>query len=705
MLINATSLAVKRAATGAGGQPFNSGHNGGAFDWISAVSGLASAIVGIITLITVYIGATQFLSQNRMYRHGLSWRSLGHWQKIVDKSGLFGLQSRIAAPTVSLKSLAKQEWEPSISFPIGFPKVKNGTIEDGESFVQAKASWVNFMQALGLGPHQNHLYEMQDAPELLNGIVPMQWAGSDLVSISSILGFQSPEDKPSYKSSMPLPMQWSSPLGWLQFRASANGCVAQFRPRRKPRDQISPSLHSYYDPQDLVLPSKTSVLCSRLWTAINGYVLQENRVLYLGGADKHKRPQDIDDDAEMGNEELLRNIMKEDLPEQELMRQMFGKKEARSTALNQEVERTRSAMAQKTTGSLGRDTTESFLESILNTEKQKIDRKEVLRPCPGLLSTVVEGQLAFSRGLEEPNYTYIEYDRKYAVLEDIDRLQYPFNLGDLYLDGKLLKLVKEAVLQLQPDGFYFSPSFFVASDLREIFENIQAQSNTLKEVFPSSCTQGLETLNGSGGDIEGLMRSLTAVMSRTRSHAPESPPAPEKNRHVILVKAMELCNDLQRTRKTARAHFSVPDMQLIAKAASSLRTEFLQPRENTQTLDLVWALIYSRQVVRAVLRALSKAPMARFLETPVFCKNNKLDLVGLLGDALHDEMEEKQNDDEENQIPGHYHIPHLDDGNFTGEDILAALALVFLTYFWIDKSWITDTSHYDATIPHSVLMC
>ncbi|EGR50384.1 uncharacterized protein TRIREDRAFT_76360 [Trichoderma reesei QM6a] len=647
MLINATSLAVKRAATGAGGQPFNSGHNGGAFDWISAVSGLASAIVGIITLITVYIGATQFLSQNRMYRHGLSWRSLGHWQKIVDKSGLFGLQSRIAAPTVSLKSLAKQEWEPSISFPIGFPKVKNGTIEDGESFVQAKASWVNFMQALGLGPHQNHLYEMQDAPELLNGIVPMQWAGSDLVSISSILGFQSPEDKPSYKSSMPLPMQWSSPLGWLQFRASANGCVAQFRPRRKPRDQISPSLHSYYDPQDLVLPSKTSVLCSRLWTAINGYVLQENRVLYLGGADKHKRPQDIDDDAEMGNEELLRNIMKEDLPEQELMRQMFGKKEARSTALNQEVERTRSAMAQKTTGSLGRDTTESFLESILNTEKQKIDRKEVLRPCPGLLSTVVEGQLAFSRGLEEPNYTYIEYDRKYAVLEDIDRLQYPFNLGDLYLDGKLLKLVKEAVLQLQPDGFYFSPSFFVASDLREIFENIQAQSNTLKE----------------------------------------------------------LCNDLQRTRKTARAHFSVPDMQLIAKAASSLRTEFLQPRENTQTLDLVWALIYSRQVVRAVLRALSKAPMARFLETPVFCKNNKLDLVGLLGDALHDEMEEKQNDDEENQIPGHYHIPHLDDGNFTGEDILAALALVFLTYFWIDKSWITDTSHYDATIPHSVLMC
>ncbi|TFB06271.1 hypothetical protein CCMA1212_001487 [Trichoderma ghanense] len=705
MLINATALVDKRAATAGGAQPFNSGHSGSAFDWISAVSGLASAVVGVITLVTVYIGATQFLSQNRMYRHGLSWRSLGPWQKTVDKSGLFGLQSRIAAPTVSLKSLAKQEWEPSISFPIGFPRNRNASVEDGGSYVQAKASWVNFMQALGLTPHDDHLYEVQDAPELLNGIVPMHWAGSDLVSISSILGFQSAEDKPSHKSSMPLPMQWSSPLGWLQFRASANGCVAQFRPRRKPRDQISPSLHHYYDPQDLTLPSESSALCSRLWTAINGYVLPGKRVLYLGGADRHKRPQDIDDDAEMDDDELLQSIMSKDLSEQELMRQMFGKKESRSTALNQEVERARSAMAQKKTGSLERDTTESFLERMLNQEKQKLDRKEVLRPCPGLLSTIVEGELASSRGLDEAKYKYIEYDRKYAVLEDIDRSQYPFNLGNLYMDGELLKLVKEAILHLQPDGFYFSPSFFVASDVREMFEHIQTQSNTLKEVFPSSCMRGLEMLDVSEGDIKVLMKSLTTVMSRTRASAPNTPPAPETNRHNILVKAMELCNDLQRTRKTARAYFSVPDMQLIAKATSSLRTQFLQSRDDTQTLDLMWALIYSRDVSRAVLKALSKADMAQFLATPVPCKNNKLDFVELLGDSVHDDLGQKQDESDENPITGQYHIPHLRDGNFTGQDILAALALVFLTYYWIDKSWITDTSHYDATIPHSVLMC
>lgn len=704
MLINTTLLVDKRAATAGGAQTYYPGLNGSTVDWISAVSGLVSAVVGIITLLTVYIGAMQFLSQNRMYRHGLSWRSIGPWQKTVDRSGLFGLQSRIAVPTVSLKSLAQQKWEPSISFPVGFPREKNTNAEDGTLYVQAKASWVTFMQALGLTPQNAKLYEVQDASELLNGIVPMYWAGSDLVSISSILGFQSAEKKPSHKSSMPLPMQWSSPLGWLQFRASADGCVAQFRPRMKPRNQISLSLHRYYEPRKLILPPDSSVLCSRLWVAINGYVLPGNRVLYLGGADKHKRPYDIDDDAEMSNDELLKNLMSQDLSEQEIMRQMFGKKESRSTALNQEVERTRSAMTQQITSSHERDTTESFLERLLNKEKQNVDKKEVLRPCPGLLSTTVEGELAFSRGLEEPKYNYFEYDRKYTVLEDIDRSQYPFNLGDLYLNRELLKLVKEAILHIQPDGFYFSPSFFIASDLREIFEDIHKQSNTLKEVFPSTCMRGLNLHNGSAGDIDSPIKSL-ADKTRRGSLPPNLLVAQKSNRRDILVKAMELCNDLQRTRKTARVHFSVSDMRLIAIATSSLRTEFLKPRDGTQPLELAWALIYSRKITRAILKALSTAHMTTFLGTQISCEDEWLDLSELLGDSVNEEIGDEQEEDEKNARMGQYYIPSLSNGSFTGEEILAALALVFLTHYWIDKSWITDVSHYDSTIPQSVLMC
>jgi hypothetical protein len=54
------------------------------------------------------------------------------------------------------------------------------------------------------------------------------------------------------------------------------------------------------------------------------------------------------------------------------------------------------------------------------------------------------------------------------------------------MDGELLKLVKDGILHLQPDGIYFSPSYTIASGLREIFEDIHEQSNTIKEVFPGT---------------------------------------------------------------------------------------------------------------------------------------------------------------------------------------------------------------------------
>lgn len=172
-------------------------------DVISAVSGVVSTIVVVVTLLTVYLGAMQLLSQSRMHRAGLSWRSLGLWQSTVAKSRLFGLQRRIVTASISPKMLVQKSWTPSLTFPIGFSRYH--FIEHGERF-QAKTSWVNLLQALGLSPHDNEFFELQDASESINGVVPMRWTGQDFVGICSVLGFQSHEDTPSFYSQMPLPM-------------------------------------------------------------------------------------------------------------------------------------------------------------------------------------------------------------------------------------------------------------------------------------------------------------------------------------------------------------------------------------------------------------------------------------------------------------------------------------------------------------------
>lgn len=299
-----------------------------ATDWISTVSSVVAAIVGIVTLVTVYIGALQLLSQNRMYRLGLSWRSIGPWQPVVAKWALFGLQRRISSPIVSLKALLAEGWEPNISFPAGFAKTKNGCLEKAHGPVQAQATWVNFMQAIDLSPDDSKFYEMYDAPELVNGIVPMLWKGKDLAGMCSILGFQSFESRPSFKDPMPIPMQWSGPLGWLQFRTSDHGCIAEFRRRMVLRNQISLDLHDHEFVKGSALKHEPHFLHSRLWISINGLTLDMNgqlKTLYLGGADEDERPQETDEGPHKTDDELLDELRSKDLSSEDIMQRLFGK--------------------------------------------------------------------------------------------------------------------------------------------------------------------------------------------------------------------------------------------------------------------------------------------------------------------------------------------------------------------------------------------
>ncbi|KAK3291060.1 uncharacterized protein B0H64DRAFT_427505 [Chaetomium fimeti] len=619
---------------------------------VSTVASVVSAFIAGITLFTVYIAALQLASQNRMYRLGLSWRAIGPWKQKVASSSYFGLRRKVSVPVVSISSLLS--------------RVPNPDLEDGPNNVQAKASWVTFMQALGMDPEsppeEKDLYEMQDASELVNGVIPMPWEGKNLVAICSILGFQSHEKRPSYQNPMPLPMQWSGPLGWLQFRSSTNACVVEFRSRMSVSDQIPHDIHRYW--QDFDMPQEPHFLHSRLWNAIGGLSLAGGRALYLGGADRDKGPRDMETETakeERTQAKLFEDLTSEDLSSENILLKLYGKKKDRPKALQRDSNRSNPSQVERGANNPGRP---GILDDLLREELGKLGNtcrmKELLRPCPGLLSVAINGELADSRGLEI--HTCEEHDRKYVPDdEDIDAGLYPHHIGDLYMGKDLLKLVKDALLLLRPDGFYFSPTHPLMSDLMEAYGHIEQQSNKAMQIFP---------------DCGNTTFPAEAIHLRS---------------------AMILCNNLQSTRKTSYAVFSVNDMRILAKASHSLKPIISGNRAASgDGRDLIWAILHRPDLSGRIRESLSlgNISISQFIQATVQCNDGVLDCSSIPG--LGDPLVEKS---------AQFSIPLVGDGEYTGLQVLAALADVFITYYWINKRWITDVAVYDWTIPQSVTMC
>jgi hypothetical protein len=416
-------------------------------------------------------------------------------------------------------------------------------------------------------------------------------------------------------------------------------------------NQISDDMHRGW--RNYEFPQESRFLKSRLWNSINGFSLLKN-TLFLGGADKGERPQEAEeDDPEISQAELFGELMSSDFSDEEILRKLFGKKEDRPKALRRGVERGGPGLAQRNRDGDMPD----FLDEVLRDTMDSSNRKQVMRPCPGLLSVTVQGELAYNRGLKIDDCE--EYDRKYTAAEDVDRLKYPYNLGDLYMDRTLLGLMKEALLLLKPDGFFFSPTYSLYRDVCEVYEHIEEQSNKLRQIFPHNCVPEL---------------------SHNSSY---------------LYDAMSLCNELQSTRKTARAVFSVDDMRLLAKASWSLK-ELISPKKDDHGSDLVWAMLYCQELSSDIrIRiSLKDANMSDFLAAKATCVDGILDCTALLA-----------TDTAVNEKAGKYKIPLISDGEYTGSQILAALSDVFITFFWIEKKWITDVAAYDTTMPQSVIMC
>lgn len=626
------------------------GGTGSPFDWVSAISAIVAAIVGLVTLLTVYVAAMQILSRRQLYRLGVSTKSLGPWKPKVVTPSLLRLQTQISTPTVSLPRLVKKEWKPRITFPVGF--TTKSTKADSDPEVLAEASWVNFLQALGLTPESTEFYEMQSESDLVNGIVPMRWKGRDLVGICSMLGFQSHEDKPSAKTPMPLPMLWSGPLGWLQFRASSDGCIVEYRRRAAFRNQLPQERHDYYckfEPRPLCLKS-------RLSQSINGLYLPNGRLLYIGGSDPvAEKLRNRRDNTQRSVDEICEEVMSSDLTDEQMRRVFWGKKKDRPEAVRQgAIERGPSQLPQSEfLPEFLRELSE--LSSAITHKSEKSKNFQVLRRHPGLLSIIVEGELASIRGLDLNLCE--ELNRAYTDPEEVD-IKSKYTLGRFRMDADLLELLKKAVLLLKPDGFYFTPTKHLCSDVNEIWQHVTDHSDKLDHIFPSAQLENSQIGERWGAGEDGIQ----------------------------LYHAITLCNKLQYIKMESRVMFTIEDMVIIAKASDSLRGIVKEPGT-----DIIWAMIMSPKLFSYLVERFGKMDVLDVLKTTVKCEKAILDCTSLNATPQ----------DPDSVFP----VPLMGDQQFSGTQVLAAFLDVFLTYFWIDKSWISDVAAYDATVPQSVTMC
>lgn len=600
-----------------------------------------------------------------------------------------------------------------------FPGAPASTPQDGKTDPEkalAKASWVNFLTAIGVKLDDQNIYQMSAQPNLVNGIVPMRWEGKSLVAICSLLGFQSSKKRLSFKEPIKLPMQWTGPLGWLQFREGPDGCIVEYRRRAFIADQINPEVHSFYKP----VPQQTDDhgFVARLWRSINGMIIGDKKALYLGGTDersesrakRRRAGENLEKTGSDGSRLDFDVLMKgktgalterRDLSTastavatpQTLATPLIpeaGVKKREDDDLFEDLMKTPSkddVMKKLRTPQNPKGKDELDLETELDAElgglrdmlrrmrEKRLGKMEVFVPCEGLLSVVVQGELANSRGLSIRDCA--EYSRAYVDYNDVDQNITPYCLGDLFMDEDLLRLMKQAVGFIKPDGFYFTPTKWLASDVGEVYRHVNRVCENPK-------------------NEEAIFPKLKL----------EDWPRDCKDRE-YLHHTMVLCNNLQHIRLHGRAYFTIGDMVVIGKASRGL------PKVD----DLVWSMLISPDLFNDLNRAFNRSIekfKARggwdFLNANVRCSKGILKCTDLMKSC-----EVSRDDDIKYATaastppaktdPMEYIVPLCSDGTFRGSQVLASFLDVLVTHFWVEKSWITDVESYDHAIPQTITMC
>lgn len=681
----------------------------GKSDWISAGTGLVASVIALVTLFTVYVAALHLLSERRAYRHSLSHSALGAWKSKVLSSSWFGLRTSVSTPSVSIVKLIKQDWSPQLVFPLGIPKrtpKKRSVFRDiekgDEVYVLARSSWVNFMQALGLSSDDTKFFDMQYESALLAGYVPMRWRGPDLVGLCAMLGFQSHEGKPSFSSPMELPLQWTGPLGWVQFRGGFEGCVAEFRRRNDMIDQLSNETCNYFRGH---AAESSCALIPRLCYAMGGFCIDvdgQETLFYVGPQDFERtihffleawnqvgdkdgkkevggksddaksnassRASDSDgksDSCVSSGQNSAKNFLNElesaSVADDEILEKLWGMQPVDAQRKGTGVRR----------NELRGDLVKSAPEEMKKRQRKDRGLKESLLPCSGLLSVVIQGEMATTYGLEIAES--VEYHRIFSLDENVTGRAHPYHLGNMYMDREALKLFKIALAKLKPDGFYFCPTGVLAADINDIYTHVGKSIFGTDEVCPDL---SLEHWNG----------------------------------NKELYYTVKLCNEMQARRRTARATFSVADMAVISKASACLQKQF------HQLTHLSWALLVCPALftdMRVRLKEIEVNSLKTLLLSEFEIKSEVLISCELK--SIAKESNEKLKDDSESEnsvrVTGRtgdeetdYIVPECPEGIFSGEQVVAAFFDVCLTFYWIEKKWVTDVSMYTAAIPPTVMM-
>ncbi|KAG0640744.1 hypothetical protein HOY80DRAFT_785304 [Tuber brumale] len=624
-------------------------------DWISAICPPIVVVVALLTLIALCFASVRILTRHRL---GPSAESLGPWAPTVVSPSVLPMNMGVMTPTLNVPLLVAKDWKPVISIPAGSEHLPKSTKMDLEAsrMVRTETSWVKFFEALGIRPGDDRgFYQMRYESKSVNGTVPVRWKGPDLAAICSILGFQSIKSKPNTRELMELPTQWSGPLGWLQFRASSDGCIVKYRRRSVIVDQIPLELHNYYRKLDVKSPPFKLRL--RLWQSIGGMCFSDDQVIYL--SDTSEKMRDRGGNAEGSVDAMCEEHIEcqEESSGGELVWRMFGKKSNRHKGPRESRMSQLSSQFTRGISDLLRSPS-SDMKGTKGNSREMI----VLRPFPGHLSVALAGELVHSRGLE--NDRPYEYTCSYTDKNEVDKVC-EHKLGRLCMDTHSLGLMKKAVLRIQPDGFYFSPSRLLNLQLAQIWScasSISETSPVQHDIFPIS--------------------QLNLWVDEGR-HGWPTDNAPERQ----LYNAIKLINYFQSIKSASHATFTAADMVLISRASASLRG-LIGP----EGMDLIWAILASPKLFGHLADRITHTTMQDLLYSRLSCKSGRFNFSQMKC------SERKLAADE-------IKVELVGDGTFRGIQVVAAFMDVFLNFFWIDSGWVTDVALYDTTMPQSVMMC
>jgi hypothetical protein len=168
---------------------------------------------------------------------------------------------------------------------------------------------------------------------------------------------------------------------------------------------------------------------------------------------------------------------------------------------------------------------------------------------------------------------------------------------------------------------------------------------------------------------------------------------------------------MQAKRRKARATFSVNDMGIISKASLCLQERFKSSSE-----DLFWAMLVCPALftdLKTRIQGSNAASLKPMLSCVVQINSEVLSCTELANTP--EEKGEKDNDDARSDAsaPGvvdgrtgddEYVVPQCADGKYTGAQIIGAYLDACLTFYWIEKKWVSDVSMYSAAIPPTVMM-